>query len=133
MSEDPVKVATAMLRRHVTSEGRTPLLKELLREIHGRMATSWRLRTRYPNGEISFLDTSYFADRIGDTLPPDVLERPVRELPGVPEPVGRRLERPPVGEVLRLPLAEFARRTGTDIADAARARRRVLAGAARQK
>jgi hypothetical protein len=61
------------------------------------------------------------------------LERPVRELPGVPEPVGRRLERTPVGEVLRLPLAELARRTGMDIAEAARARRRVLAGAAGQE
>jgi hypothetical protein len=133
VSEDPVKIASAMLRRHVTTEGRGPVLKELLREIHGRMATSWRLRTRYPNGEISFLDTNYFADRIADTLPPEILERPLRELSGVPERVGPQLERAPVGEVLRLPLAELARRTGTDIAEAARARRRVLAGAASQK
>jgi hypothetical protein len=133
VSEDPVKVATAMLRRHVTTGGRTPVLKELLREIQGRMATSWRLRTRYPNGEITFLDTSYFADRIGGTIPVEILERPVRELPGLPEPVGERLEQIPVGEVLRLPLAELARRTGTDIAEAARARRRVLAGAVGQR
>jgi hypothetical protein len=133
VSEDPVKVASAVLRRHVTTEGRGPALKALLREIHGRMMTSWRLRTRYPNGEISFLGTNYFADRIGGTLPAEVLIRPVRELPGAPESVGLKLERTPVAEVLRLPLAELARRTGTDIAEAAQARRRVLAAAARLK
>jgi hypothetical protein len=133
VSEDPVKVASAVLRRHVTTEGRGPALKALLREIHGRMMTSWRLRTRYPNGEISFLGTNYFADRIGGTLPAEVLVRPVRELPGAPESVGLRLERTSVSEVLRLPLAEFARRTGTDIAEAAQARRRVLAAAAALK
>lgn len=130
VSEDPVKVASALLRRHVTTEGRGPVLKELLREIHNRMATSWRLRTRYPTGEIGFLDSNYFADRIGGTLPPGVLERPVGELPGVPEQDVPKLERIPVGEMLGLPLAEVARRAGTDIAEAARARRRVLAGAA---
>jgi len=132
VSEDPVKVASAVLRRHVTVEGRGPALKALLREIHGRMTTSWRLRTRYPNGEISFLDTNFFADRIGDTLPPEVAERPVREVEELPAPVARVLDRATVGEALRLPLPELARRTGISIAEAAKARRRVLGDAHRK-
>ena len=58
-----------MLRRHVTTGGRSPLFKELLRQIQSRMATSWRLRSRYPDGEISFLDTDYFAGRIREHTP----------------------------------------------------------------
>lgn len=133
VSEDGVKVASAMLRRHVRTEGRGPVLKQLLREIQGRMATSWRLRTRYPNGEITFLDTNYFADRIAASLPTEVLKLPAGELPGCPEPIGRMPERTSVGEVLRLPLAELAQRTGTDIAEAARVRRRLIADAASQR
>jgi hypothetical protein len=122
-----------VLRRHVTMEGRGPALKALLREIQARMTTSWRLRTRYPNGEIRFLDSNFFADRIGGTLPPEILERPVREAEGLPDPVARTLGRVTTGEALQLPLPELARRTGLSIAEASRARRRLLGGAAREQ
>ena len=67
------------------------------------MATSWRLRSRYPDGEISFLDTDYFAGRIRDTLPPEVVKRPAREVKGLPAPVVEALGRRTVGEASSAP------------------------------
>ena len=133
VSEDPVKVATAMLRRHVTTGGRTPVLKELLREIQRQDGDELAAGTRYPNGDISFLDTSYFADRIERHASPwrswngpcaIYRDAGVGRSTARADP-GRRGARPPSGRAR--PAHRHGHRRGRA------GRRRMLAGAARQK
>lgn len=99
-----------------------PAVKELLRNLQFRLATSWRAVDRRPPGTTGFLETDYVVERISSMLPEEVLARPVQELAGVAEGLGAMT----VGEAARLPLAEFARRTGLGLAEAARARTDLL-------
>ncbi|MFG3604430.1 hypothetical protein [Micromonospora chersina] len=98
-------------------------VKELLRQIQFSLSTSWRGADRRAPGITSFLDTDYFQQKVADLLPEQRRRQRLTDVSGIPEPVVARLgEETTVAEAMRLPLAEFARRAGLDLAEAAEAR-----------
>ena len=91
------------------------------------MSNSWRLPKRYPLGEVGFLDSELFKDRITRALPPEVLRRPLAQVPDAPrELVSAIGEQTTVGDVMALDLAQLARKTGMTLKQAADARARLL-------
>ena len=104
-----------------------PAMKELLRKIQSAMTNSGRLRTRLPVGEVGFLDTDYFKDRIKQVLPTTVLEIRLSNVPNLPAAVVSAFGRPAtVADALVPDLASFARKTGLSVRDAANARFMLL-------
>jgi hypothetical protein len=102
-------------------------MKELVRKIQSAMTNSGRLRTRLPAGEIGFLDTDYFKDRIKQVLPPEVLAIRLANVPNLPAAVVSAFgEQATVAEALVPDLASFARKTGLSVRDAANARFMLL-------
>lgn len=131
VDEGVIKLSAVVLTRSATAEGRSPAVKDLLRKIHNKMATSWRLRTRYPAGEIGFLASDFFANRLRENLPGSELTKPLREVEGISASVVSALgEQGTVAEAVGLSLADLAKRTGMTLPDAAQLRQQLLTGTA---
>lgn len=104
-----------------------PNFGELLGGIQSAMTTSWRLPTRQAFGEIGFLDSDYFKDRIREVLPEKELHTPVAKLGVLSEKVVNLLgEKCTFGDVLAMDIATFARRTKLDVSEAIEVRRKLF-------
>jgi len=91
------------------------------------MTTGGRVSTRRPIGEVGLLDTDYLKDRLTKFLPKRKLERPLVRVRNFSSAVSECLgEGCTVAEALKLSLCDFAKKTGLSIAEAAKARRRLL-------
>jgi hypothetical protein len=128
IDEKVIAISPALLTRSVTSETREPAIKELLAKIQNAMTTSGRLPQRRAFEEApGFLDSDYFKDQIKRALPRDQLARTLAHVGDLPREVIRTLgETSTVAEALELDLARFSQRTGLNLVDAAKARRRLL-------
>jgi hypothetical protein len=127
VDERPVKINPALLGKKVTSESRLPTIKELLRKIHNTMATSWRLPSRYPYGEVGFLESDHFKNQILKVMPQEQLEAHITRVAGLSDVVVKTLgETCTVAEALEESLSSFARKTGLTIEKAVETRRRFL-------
>ncbi|MGH8224026.1 MAG: hypothetical protein ACREQZ_13745 [Woeseiaceae bacterium] len=92
------------------------------RRLQARMAMpAMRARSAQP---LSLLDTDYVTTRLAATLPPEHLDKTLDAIS--PDAAGRLGKDAKVGDVLKLPLRELARRTGLSNQDAAALRRQVL-------
>lgn len=127
VDESKIRISPALLTRTATQESRLPAVKELLRQIHHTMATSWRQPTRYPAGTVGYLESDYFKNRVMGLMPRDRLEHPLTRVEGLPNEVIEALgEHCTVAEALEMELSRFARKTDLSVEDAAMARRRLL-------
>ena len=127
VDERPIRLPPALLTREATSESRMPAMKALLHEIQKSLSGGWRLPNRYPAGEVGFLDTEYFKDRVKNVLPRERLEMPLADIEGVPESVARSLgEGITISKALDMDLGAFAKKSGLRLADAAKVRRILL-------
>ena len=91
------------------------------------MSTSWRLPSREAFGELSFLDSDYFKDRIRKLLPDSDLDTPVADLGVLPAEVAKSLgEHFTLGSVLSMSLTEFAEKTNLERTEAKKARNKLL-------
>lgn len=132
VDEPEITISPALLTRSVTSETRVPAIKELLTKIENAMTKSGRLPQRRAFEEApGFIDSDYFKDQIKRVFPRDQLDSTLANVSDLPGAVLESLgETCTVAEALELDLARFAQRTGLDIADAVKARRRLLGMAA---
>jgi hypothetical protein len=102
-------------------------MKDFLKQVERSMSNSWRLPSRYPIGEVGFLESEYFKDSIKPVLPPEYLLTALSSIEGISREVVHSLGgRATVGEVLDMNLGELARKTGLDFAEVARVRRILL-------
>jgi hypothetical protein len=123
VDERPIRLNPALLTR----ESRLPAMKELLRKVQSAMTTSWRLPSRYPAGEVGFLESDYFKDRIKQALPKNQLDRPLSNITGLPEEVVKAFsDKMTVAQALEMDLSSFASKTGLSIAEASKARHVLL-------
>ncbi len=128
VNEREITLNPALLTRSAIKESRSPAIKELLAKIQNAMLTSGRLpqRRAFDKG-VGFLDSDYFKDQIKKALPRDQLNNTLAKVSDLPKEVLDSLgETCTVAEALELDLAQFAQRTGLSVADAAKARRRLL-------
>lgn len=127
VDERKIRIHPASFTRGATQESRPIAVKELLRQIHNTMATSWRQPTRYPAGTVGYLESDYFKERVMELMPRDRLERPVSRIEDMPKEVIDSLgEQSTVAEALEMDLGRFARKTGLSVEKAAKVRRRLL-------
>lgn len=128
VDEKVIGISPALLTRGVTRETRVPAMKELLTKIQNAMTTSGRLLQRRAFEEApGFLDSDYFKDQIKKVLPRDQLNLPLANVGDLPKGVLDALgERCTVAEALALDLVRFTQKTGLNVTDALRARRRLL-------
>jgi hypothetical protein len=128
VDEGQISISRAVLTRSVSRETRLPAMKELLTKIQNAMTTSGRLPQRRAFEEApGFLGSDYFKDQIKRVLPRDQLDRTLAHVSDLPREVLDSLgETCTVAEALKLDLARFAQRTGLNVADAVKARRRLL-------
>jgi hypothetical protein len=127
VDERSIKINSVVLTNETSRDSRLPAMKELLRQIQSAMTTSWRLPSRYPAGQIGFLESDYFKNRIKAALPKERLDMPLGQISGLPEQVVKSLgEKSTVGEALEMDLPGFARKTGLSIEESAKARRILL-------
>ena len=127
VDEPIIRVNPALLTRKAVGETRLPAVKELLAKIQAAMSTSWRVPRRRAFGEVGFLESDYFKDRIKNLVPDARLQAPLTRVRGLPEAVVRSLgEESTVAEALDLDLASFASKTDLSIAEAVEARNRLL-------
>ncbi len=104
-----------------------PNFEELLKEIQVAMTNSWRLPTRQVFGEVNFLDSDYFKDRIREVLPERELHIPISKLGVISEKVVNLLgEKCTIGDVLAMDIDAFAERTKLDVSEAIKERRKLL-------
>jgi hypothetical protein len=127
VDERPLRLHPALLTSRAVANDRAPAIKEVLRQIQQAMLTSWRSLRRYPSGEVSFLGSDYFKNRIIDATPSGPIEFSLKDVAGLPPEIVETLGGSMlVKEVLALTLSEFSRRTGLDLRQATEARRRLL-------
>ncbi len=127
VQESTIQISAALLGRELAAAPRTPALRELLRSIQAEMVTSWRRPSRHTYGEMGFLDTDYFKNRIKALLPRDILERKLEAVEGLPASVAQALgENCTLDEALKLDLKSLMRKTGLSARAAADARRLML-------
>jgi hypothetical protein len=128
VDEKVIAISPALLTRDATRETRVPAMKELLTKIQNAMTTSGRLPQRRAFEEApGFLESDYFKDQIKKVLSGDHLERTLSNVSDLPREVLDSLgEKCTVAEALDLDLARFTQLTGLNVADAVKARRRLL-------
>jgi hypothetical protein len=121
------EISPTLLGPKFTPRRRVSAMRQLVSGIQNAMITSGRLRTRLPVGEVGFVDTDYFKNRIKQVLPPTVLGIRLGNVSNLPEAVltgfGRQAT---IADALVPDLASFARKTGLSVSDAANARRTLL-------
>ena len=102
-------------------------INEVLRSVQSAFNTSWRLPSRSPLGEIGFLESDYFANRIRQSLDDDDLKAPLEELDGLDaETVERLGTNLTVDEVLSMGLADLREKSGLKSEDALAFQSKVL-------
>lgn len=127
VDERKIRINPSLLTYRATTESRTSTAKELLREIQNAMTSSGRLPTRYPLGEVGFLESDYFKNRVREILPHERMETPLSRINGLPDEVVRNLgDQSTVGAALKMTLSDFARKTGLSIDKATNVRRALL-------
>jgi hypothetical protein len=127
VDEPVIRVKSASLSRSAGKDNRSAAMHEFLGQVGRTMLNSWRIPRRYPLGEVGFLDSEYFKNRVKASLPTDYLERSIRSLRDLPSGAIERLgSTMTVEKALDMDLGAFARRSGLSITDAAAARRRLL-------
>jgi hypothetical protein len=127
VDEQNIELDPAVIALAESNQIRTPVLKDLLRQIHFALASSAGRPTRRPFGESSFLETDYFKDQIRRLLPAERLETPLSRVADLPRPLVRRLGgRRTLAEVLDLDLPDFSKAAGVDLEEGMVARRQLL-------
>jgi hypothetical protein len=127
VDEQNIELDPAVIALAESNQTRTPVLKDLLRQIHFALASSAGRPTRRPFGESSFLETDYFKDQIRRLLPAERLETPLSRVADLPRPLVRRLGgRRTLAEVLDLDLPDFSKAAGVDLEEGMVARRQLL-------
>lgn len=127
VDEPVIKINPALLTREARTGSRGPVMKAFLRQIERSMANSWRLPRRYPLGEVGFLDSDFFKDRIKGVLAPSILRRTLSSVSDVPPALVSALgERTSVADALNLSLAQLASKAGITVEQAGALRQRLL-------
>ena len=128
VAEPLIAISRRVLTGAANDDTRMPAMKELLSQIQNALTTNWRLPQRRPLEEATgFLESDYFIDKIRKFLPPDHLTKALANVPGLGRDVCARLgESCTVNEALEMNLAKFSEKTGLRIAEAAKARRKLL-------
>ncbi len=127
VDEPLIKLNPALMTRDAGRRSKAPAVKAFLKQVERTMSNSWRFPRRYPMGEVGFLDSEFFKDRIKRVLPPEILRRPLADVPGLPAQVVRSLgERATVADVLDLDLPRLAQKSGVSIEEAAYVRQKLL-------
>ncbi|HYU77862.1 MAG TPA: hypothetical protein VEK56_02695 [Vicinamibacterales bacterium] len=127
VDEPIISMNTALLTREARSESRAPTTMTFLHGIERAMSNSWRMPRRYPLGEVGFLDSDFFKERMKRALPPEILRRPLSAVPDVPPGLAESLgPQTSVDEALKLDLSQLARRTGLSVKEAGDLRKKLL-------
>lgn len=127
VDEPMLRMSNALLTTEAASQSRLPAMKEFLRGIRTALTTSFRSPKRYPLGEVGFLESDYFKDEIKKLLPERYLQTPLGRVRGLPDEVTKALgDDLTIDQALKMDLARFVRRTGLSVAEAAKARQRLL-------
>jgi hypothetical protein len=125
VDERTLEIEPALLAE--TNNSRLPAMKSTLRNIQSAMTTSWKLPTRRPVGEMSFLDTDYFKDRIKKFVPREKLEAPIARLDLLPQELLNNItEDDTLAKILDMDLHPFAKKMGLSIRDAIKLRRKLF-------
>ncbi len=127
VDEPIIKINPALLTREALSQSSTPVAKAILKQIERSMTNSWRFPRRYPLGQVGFLESEYFKNRIKKALPNTHLKKPLSQVSGLPKEVIKALgDKTVVSKALEMDLTTFAKKSGLSIADAGKARRILL-------
>jgi hypothetical protein len=106
--------------------GSSAVAADTLRQVRTAMLTSWRMPSRRPPGTVGFLESNYFTRQIAPHLPEHQRRQPLshlREAAGLPAPLA---EATTVEDLLSGDLGSLSKRSGVDVGELARLRRRVL-------
>jgi hypothetical protein len=126
VDEPFIRMNKALLSRDAPAAARGPAMKAFLKQVEQAMANSWRLPTRYPLGQVGFLDSEFFKERIQPLVPPELLQRTVASVPDLPKLVRAFGERATVADILDLDLTQLARKAGITVEQAGDLRQRLL-------
>jgi hypothetical protein len=122
---DEGSVQVANLTSRNAPGQRLPAVKETLRQIQFAMARSARMPSRRPFGQVSFLESNYFARKIADHIAPEVAQKPLARVgpQGDESAQGNVLT---VHDVLTNDLMTLQRRTGLAVDELVRLRRAAI-------
>ena len=70
MAEPVNRINRALIDARTRGGARAPAMKASVRQVEHAMANSWRLPGRYPMGEVGFLDSDFFKDRVAKVRRP---------------------------------------------------------------
>jgi hypothetical protein len=127
IDEQIIQLNPDVLTLTATTTSRQPAMKELQRGIQIAMASSGRLPSRRPLGEVGFLESDFFVDSIKPQLPSEVLRLTLGNVRDLPEALVRGFgPQATVADALQPDLTEFAARTGLSFKDAGQARFALL-------
>lgn len=125
-TEQLVEVSPTLLTTEPSRLTRLPAMKELLRKIQFAITRTGSSPSSVPIGAVGFLESDYFKDQMKPVLLPVVLNLPVASVANLPTEVVNAFSGKTVADALVPNLASFARMTGLDVADAAKARYLIL-------
>jgi hypothetical protein len=127
VDEPIISMNPALLTREARAESRGPTVMAFLRGIERAMSNSWRLPKRYPLGEVGFLDSDFFKERMKRALPAEILRRPLSAVPDLPAALVDSLgPQTLVADALKLDLAQLAHKSGVSLEEAGELRQKLL-------
>jgi hypothetical protein len=126
VDEPFIRMNGALLGGDASAGMREPAMNAFLRQVERTLTNSWRLPSRYPLGQVGFLDSEFFKDRIQPLVPAEALSRAITSVPDLPKLVRAFGERTTVADILQLNLAQLARKAGVTVEQAGDLRQRLL-------
>jgi hypothetical protein len=127
VAEPKIRVRKALLGRTATGESRFPAMKELMQQIQSFMINSWRMPDRLEFGKVGFLESEYFKDRLLKIVPRKKLDETVSIGQAIPDASQTKISGEiKVGDLLKLDIATLMQKTGLDIDQALKLRKKLL-------
>jgi hypothetical protein len=125
VDERAISIDATLVDQESRSQSRLPAMQEALQQVRSIMATSWRLPTRRPPGEVGFLESDYFKNQIMSYLPTGEIGLPIGALAD-PEVVDAFGPDTTSAAILEATIPELIRMTGLPAEGVVKLRRSLL-------
>jgi len=127
VAETPISVNGNIIMATGEKMSFYPVIKEGLKKIGNALMTSWRHPMRHQEGEIDFIDTDYFKEKIKSILPKDHINKKITDIKNVSDSIVSSLGKDlTIGQALKLDLSTLVRKTKISKKEAINFRRNLI-------
>lgn len=126
--EEPIiRMKPSLLTRKTLEQSREPATKEFIAQVENSLLKGWRSTRRYPLGQVGYLESDYFKNRIIKALSKSYLGTLLTNISDLPVEVIKAFGvRGTVMDALKLDLPRLAKKVGITMEESGNVRRILL-------